>query len=119
MEGPILDPQYSSFIGRLPIPLVHGLTVAELALYFDVHFLGTLPLDLEVKLCACVCACVCVHFSNVIHQLFLLYCCSVVARLNTSLLSLAGCPVCGMAAHHAIQRHWADLGASFPKHAYS
>ena len=32
MEGPILDMSYKSFVGYLPIPYVHGLTVGELAL---------------------------------------------------------------------------------------
>ena len=31
MEGPILDLRYKSFVGYLPIPYVHGMTVGELA----------------------------------------------------------------------------------------
>lgn len=31
VDGPILEPEYSSFIGMHQIPLVHGLTVGELA----------------------------------------------------------------------------------------
>lgn len=31
VDGPVLQPQYRSFIGMHPIPLVHGLTVGELA----------------------------------------------------------------------------------------
>lgn len=31
VDGPILEPAYQSFVGMHPIPLVHGLTVAELA----------------------------------------------------------------------------------------
>ena len=31
VEGPILKPNYSSFVGMHPIPIVHGLTVGELA----------------------------------------------------------------------------------------
>lgn len=31
VAGPILDPNYKSFIGMHPIPIVHGLTVGELA----------------------------------------------------------------------------------------
>ena len=31
VEGPVLDPAYTSFVGRMPVPLRHGLTVAELA----------------------------------------------------------------------------------------
>ncbi|HEX4811264.1 MAG TPA: DUF1343 domain-containing protein [Nonomuraea sp.] len=33
-EGPPLDPAYASFVGRFPLPLRHGRTVAELALLF-------------------------------------------------------------------------------------
>lgn len=32
VEGPILEPQFSSFIGKWPIPYVYGLTAGELAL---------------------------------------------------------------------------------------
>ncbi|UTR09871.1 DUF1343 domain-containing protein [Evansella sp. LMS18] len=38
VEGPVLDPQYSSFVGLYPIPLRHGMTVGELALYFNEEF---------------------------------------------------------------------------------
>lgn len=31
VDGPILDMQYSSGVGRLPIPVVHGMTLGELA----------------------------------------------------------------------------------------
>jgi uncharacterized protein YbbC (DUF1343 family) len=31
VDGPILDPEYRSFVGMHPIPVVHGLTVGELA----------------------------------------------------------------------------------------
>ncbi len=31
VDGPILDMKYSSGVGRLPIPIVHGLTLGELA----------------------------------------------------------------------------------------
>ena len=49
-EGPLLDPAFASFVGRAPIPMRHGLTIAELALYLnellqigaDVH---TVPMD--------------------------------------------------------------------------
>ena len=30
-DGPVLEPEYSSFVGMHPIPVVHGLTVGELA----------------------------------------------------------------------------------------
>lgn len=35
IDGPILDLTYRSFIGMHPIPIVHGLTVAELALMIN------------------------------------------------------------------------------------
>ena len=31
MDGPVLDSQHTSFVGVHPIPLVHGMTIAELA----------------------------------------------------------------------------------------
>lgn len=38
VEGPVLDPDYSSFVGLYPIPLRHGMTVGELALLFNDEF---------------------------------------------------------------------------------
>lgn len=35
VEGPVLDPHFSSFIGMYPIPYLYGLTVGELAGYFN------------------------------------------------------------------------------------
>ncbi|MCH4023051.1 MAG: DUF1343 domain-containing protein [Acetobacter sp.] len=37
--GPVLDPSLSSFVGRAPIALRHGMTVAELALLFNAAFI--------------------------------------------------------------------------------
>ena len=34
IEGPLLDPNYKSFVGLHPIPVRHGKTIAELALQF-------------------------------------------------------------------------------------
>lgn len=31
VEGPVLDPEFSSFVGMHPIPVLHGMTVGELA----------------------------------------------------------------------------------------
>ncbi len=31
VDGPVLDPKYKSFVGMQPIPIVHGMTVAEYA----------------------------------------------------------------------------------------
>ncbi|HRK27299.1 MAG TPA: DUF1343 domain-containing protein [Chitinophagales bacterium] len=35
IDGPILEPAYQSFVGMHPIPIVHGLTVGELALMIN------------------------------------------------------------------------------------
>jgi uncharacterized protein YbbC (DUF1343 family) len=40
MEGPLVEyPGFSSFVGLYPIPVRHGMTVAELAKYFNDNFL--------------------------------------------------------------------------------
>ena len=41
-EGPLLDPEFASFVGRFPLPVRHGRTAGELATLFG------LDLDLEV-----------------------------------------------------------------------
>jgi uncharacterized protein YbbC (DUF1343 family) len=45
-EGNVLDPEFRSFVGLAPIPMRHGMTSGELALFF-VRWLD-LDLDLEV-----------------------------------------------------------------------
>lgn len=40
MEGPLVDPAFKSFISIAPIPLRHGMTVAELAHYFNTYVLA-------------------------------------------------------------------------------
>jgi uncharacterized protein YbbC (DUF1343 family) len=45
-EGNILDPFYSSFVGLYPLPVRHGMTCGELALYFNHKF--KLGADLHV-----------------------------------------------------------------------
>lgn len=41
LDGPILEPKFRSFIGLYPIPIVHGLTLGELArLYNDAFGIG-------------------------------------------------------------------------------
>ena len=35
IDGPILDTNYRSFVGMQPIPIVHGLTIGELALMIN------------------------------------------------------------------------------------
>jgi uncharacterized protein YbbC (DUF1343 family) len=40
IEGPILEyPEFSSFVGLYPIPVRHGMTIAELAQFFNKRFL--------------------------------------------------------------------------------
>ncbi|MBN1274159.1 MAG: DUF1343 domain-containing protein [Candidatus Aminicenantes bacterium] len=39
LEGPLLEyPEYSSFLGLYPIPVRHGMTVGELALFYNDNF---------------------------------------------------------------------------------
>lgn len=38
VEGPVLEPRWSSFVGRYPIPVRHGMTTAELAGLFNAEF---------------------------------------------------------------------------------
>lgn len=35
VEGPMLEPELASFVGYMPMPLRHGMTVGELARYFN------------------------------------------------------------------------------------
>ncbi len=46
MEGGLLDPKYSSFVGLYPIPYRHGMTIGELALLFNSKY--GINCDLEV-----------------------------------------------------------------------
>lgn len=41
MEGPLVEPELISFISIAPIPLRHGMTIGELADYFNMHVLET------------------------------------------------------------------------------
>ena len=38
VEGPVLDPEFASFVGQYAIPLRHGMTVGELARLFNTEF---------------------------------------------------------------------------------
>jgi uncharacterized protein YbbC (DUF1343 family) len=38
VEGALLNPEYSSFVGLYPIPMRHGMTPGELALFFNSEF---------------------------------------------------------------------------------
>jgi uncharacterized protein YbbC (DUF1343 family) len=46
VEGNLLDPQFASFVGMYPLPMRHGMTVAELAQLFNQEF--GIGCDLEV-----------------------------------------------------------------------
>lgn len=50
VEGNCLNPALRSFVGKYPLPMRHGLTIAELALLFNEHFgigcdLSVIPMD--------------------------------------------------------------------------
>lgn len=45
-EGNVLDPDFTSFVGLYPLPMRHGLTIAELALFFNT--VGGIGCDLEI-----------------------------------------------------------------------
>lgn len=47
MEGPLVEPDLTSFISIAPIPLRHGMTIGEIAWYFNKHIL-TKPAQLHV-----------------------------------------------------------------------
>jgi uncharacterized protein YbbC (DUF1343 family) len=38
VEGNLLDPDFRSFVGLYPLPMRHGMTVGELALYYNAEF---------------------------------------------------------------------------------
>lgn len=38
IEGPVLEKEYSSFVGLHPFPIRHGMTIGEIAKYFYKHF---------------------------------------------------------------------------------
>jgi uncharacterized protein YbbC (DUF1343 family) len=44
-EGPMLDPDYASFVGLKPLPVRHGMTMAEIALYLRDGFYPGLDLS--------------------------------------------------------------------------
>ena len=46
VDGPVLEPSFRSFIGVAPIPVVHGMTIGELAMLFNAEF--KLGCDLSV-----------------------------------------------------------------------
>lgn len=48
VEGPVLDPAFESFVGIAPMPLLHGLTLGELARYFRARDEAMSSLNLTV-----------------------------------------------------------------------
>lgn len=42
MEGPVLDIEYSSFVGLKPLPIRHGMTIGEIGLYLKKSYYATL-----------------------------------------------------------------------------
>jgi len=48
VEGPVLEPELESFVGPAAIPLLHGMTVGELARFFRASSPILAPLDLKV-----------------------------------------------------------------------
>ena len=54
VDGPVLDMRYASGVGRLPIPVVHGMTLGELARMINGEgwLPGGLRVDLDVVPCA-------------------------------------------------------------------
>ncbi len=53
VDGPVLDPKFTSFVGMHPIPIVHGMTIAEYAgMINGEHWLPNgLQCELEVVTC--------------------------------------------------------------------
>lgn len=43
MQGPMLDPAFQSFVGWIPTPMVHGMTLGELALMGTAQGWGEIP----------------------------------------------------------------------------
>lgn len=46
IEGPVLNPQYSSFVGLRRLPIRHGMTIGEIGLYLKDAFYHKLPLEI-------------------------------------------------------------------------
>lgn len=49
VDGPLLDTAFSSFVGIIPIPIVHGMTLGELAHYIKGERLIKNAIDLDLK----------------------------------------------------------------------
>jgi uncharacterized protein YbbC (DUF1343 family) len=53
VDGPVLDPEYRSFVGMHPVPVVHGMTVAEYAKMVNGEgwLFGGIKADLRYVIC--------------------------------------------------------------------
>lgn len=49
VEGPVLDPRYSSFVGVLPIPIRYGMTVGELARMMNHESFASEPIHADLQ----------------------------------------------------------------------
>ncbi len=45
VEGPVLDPEFASFVGLHPLPIRHSMTVGEVATYLQQNFIPNVQLD--------------------------------------------------------------------------
>ena len=61
VSGPVLDMQYRSFVGIIPIPVVHGMTLGELACMINGEFW------LRDSLRACLTVAPCLHYTHSTH----------------------------------------------------
>ena len=51
VDGPVLEPKYKSFIGMHPVPVVHGMTIAEYGMMINAEgWLSTGPLSCDLRL---------------------------------------------------------------------
>lgn len=53
VDGPVLDPNYKSFVGIAEIPITHGMTVGELAKYFLGEKIITSWENIDLKVIQC------------------------------------------------------------------
>ena len=53
VDGPVLDPNYKSFVGIAEIPITHGMTVGELSNYFVGEKLVSSWKNISIKVVQC------------------------------------------------------------------
>jgi len=46
IEGPVLKPEFSSFVGLQRLPIRHGMTIGEMGLYFKDAYYNKLPIEI-------------------------------------------------------------------------